>query len=349
MRILYTIEEILEMKYPYELFTGDKEIAKKEHIDLLKIFHPDLHRDSEKYKEVTSKINELYSETVKLLENGTWMEEGLIKITSSDGEKYSMKYNVEYSFELGKYFIGNRSILYLIDKKHEDFLENALDRIKNLKYENNNMKSEFEKYFPKVLKNFETTDKKIGLLIEKPEDAYSLKDILNYYSSKVPPRHVMWILSSLYNITCFLYYNNLSHNGINIDNYYISPSNHIGFLLGGWWYTVPIDGKMLGVPSEIYSIMSPEMKSSKIGTFLLDLESIRLIGRTLLGDKNGISFIEDSDIPKLLIDWVRGVSSNNPMEEYKLWESVIKQSYGERKFVEMDIDINKLYARKINK
>ncbi|NRW71303.1 hypothetical protein DZC19_001414 [Clostridium beijerinckii] len=152
MMILVEIEEILEMKYPYELFTGDKEIAKKEHIDLLKIFHPDLHRDSEKYKEVTSKINELYSETVKLLENGNWMEAGLIKITSSDGEKYSIKYNVEYSFELGKYFIGNRSILYLIDIKHEDFLENALDRIKNLKYENNNMKSEFEKYFPKVLK-----------------------------------------------------------------------------------------------------------------------------------------------------------------------------------------------------
>ncbi|WP_241416097.1 hypothetical protein [Clostridium beijerinckii] len=105
----------------------------------------------------------------------------------------------------------------------------------------------------------------------------------------------------------------------------------------------------MGYLTKFYSIMSPEMKSSKIGTFLLDLESIRLIGRILLGDKNGISFIEDSDIPKPLIDWVRGVSANNPMEEYKLWESVIKQSYGERKFVNMDIDINKLYARKINK
>ena len=344
---MFNIDEILGMKYPNELFTGDKDIAKKEHINLLKIFHPDLHKDSEKYKEAASKINELYTEAIKLLDNGNWIGDGLIKITSSDGEKYSMKYNVQYSFELGKYYIGNRSILYLIDKVHLNFVDNALDRIKNLKYENNNMKFEFEKYFPKVSRKFETKDEKVVILIEKPEDAYSLKDILNYYGNKVPSRHVTWILSSLYNIACYLYYNNLSHNGISIDNYYISPSNHSGLLLGGWWYTVPLDGKMLGVSNEIYNIMSPDMISNKIGTFLLDLESIRLIGRTLLGDKNGIAIIGDPDIPEPLIDWVRGVTVNNPIEEYKLWEKVIKESYGERKFIEMNIDKDKLYSNKI--
>ncbi|RII34008.1 hypothetical protein D2A34_12545 [Clostridium chromiireducens] len=344
---MFNVDEILGMKYPYELFTGDKDIAKKEHINLLKMFHPDLHKDSEKYKEAASKINELYTEAIKLLVNGNWIGDGLIKITSSDGEKYSMKYNVQYSFELGKYYIGNRSILYLIDKVHLKFIDNALDRIKNLKYENNNMKFEFEKYFPKVSRKFETIDGKIGILIEKSEDAFSLKDILSYYSNKVPPRHVTWILSSLYNIACFLYYNNLSHNGLTIDNYFISPSYHNGFLLGGWWYTVPLDGKMLGVSNEIYNIMSPDMKSTKKGTFLLDLESIRLIGRTLLGDKNGIDIIGDPDIPKPLIDCVRGVSVNNPIEEYKLWDKVINESYGARKFIEMNIDKDKLYTNKI--
>lgn len=37
--MLLNIDEILQMKYPYQLFTGDKDIAKKEHIDLLKMFH----------------------------------------------------------------------------------------------------------------------------------------------------------------------------------------------------------------------------------------------------------------------------------------------------------------------
>lgn len=342
------IDEILEMKYPYQLYTGDKDIAKKEHIDLLKRFHPDLHKNSEEYKNVTSKINELYSEAIKLFDNGNWIEDGIIKITSSDGQKYSMKYSVDYSFELGKYYIGNKSILYLIEKEYLDFVDNALNKIKNLKYENDNMKNEFEKYFPKILKKFDTSDEKVGILIEKPEDAYSLKDILNYYNGKVPPRHVVWILSSIYNIACYLYYNNLSHNGITIDNYYISPSYHSGFLLGGWWYAVFLDEKLFGVSNEIYNIMSPDMKSSKKGTYLLDLESIRLIGRTLLGDKNGISLIKDLDIPRPLIDWVRGVPLNDSMKEYKLWDKVIKQSYGDRKFIKMDINKDKLYTNKLN-
>ena len=342
---MFNINEILKMKYPYELYTGDTDIAKKEHVNYLKIFHPDLHESSEKYKEATSKINELYSEAIKLLESGNWIEDKMIKITSSDGQKYSMKFNVAYSFELGKYYIGNKSILYLFDKSHLDFIDNALNKIKNLKYENDNMKCEFEKYFPKILKEFETIDEKIGILIEKSEDVYSLKDILNYYNGKVPPRHVVWILSSIYNIACYLYYNKLSHNGITIDNYYISPSHHSGLLLGGWWYAVAQDNKMLGVSNDIYNIMSMDMKLDKKGTYLLDLESIRLIGRTLLGDKNGISLVKDSEIPKPLIDWVRGVPMNNPLEEYKIWDNVIRQSYGERKFIDMEINKGKIYAK----
>jgi hypothetical protein len=206
------------------------------------------------------------------------------------------------------------------------------------------MRCEFEKYFPKILIKFDTIDEKIGMLIEKAEDVYSLKDILNYYDGKVPSKHVVWIMSSMYNIACYLYYNNLSHNGITIDNYYISPAYHSGSLLGGWWYAVSLDEKMLGVTNDIFNIMSPDMKTSKKGTYLLDLESIRLIGRTLLGDKNGISLIKDSDIPKTLFDWVRGVPMNDPMEEYKLWDNVIKESYGERKFIEMNIIKDKLYV-----
>lgn len=340
---MFSIDEILKMKYPYELFTGDRETAKKEHINLVKTFHPDLGENSKEYKEVFIRINELYLEAVKLLDEGIWIEDGMIKMTSCDGEKYSMKYNEEYSFELGKCYLGNRSVLYLIYKEHSDFVDNALNRIKKLKYANDSMKQEFEKYFPKILRTFVTSNEKIGMLIEKMEDAYCLKDILNYYNGKVSPRHVAWILGSMYNVACYLYYNDLSHNGITIENCYISPSNHSVFLLGGWWYTVSSDEKMIGVSNQIYNIMSMDMKTSKKGTYLLDLESIRLVGRTLLGDENGISLINDPDIPKPLVDWVRGVPADNPMEEYKLWENVIKESYGERKFIEMNIDKNKLY------
>lgn len=325
------------------MFTGNKDKAKKEYIAYLKEYHPDKHIGDERYNEVTKKINNLYQKAIEMLDSGHWVEVGLIRIKSIDGQKFTMKYNVEHSFELGKCYIGNNSILYLIDEEHSDFVENALSKINNLNYANDDMKTEFQKYLPNILKKFETFDKKTVILIKKTEDVFSLKDILKYYNGKVPPRHVVWILSSLYNMACFLYVNKLSHNGITIDNYYISPLYHSGLLLGGWWYTVPLGDKMLGVPADIYSVMSPEMQTLKKGDYLIDLEAIRLIGRTLLGDKNGIELLDDKEIPTPLINWVRGLPVNNPMKEYKQWEKVILDSYGKREFIVMNIDINKMY------
>lgn len=344
---MYDIDEILKMKYPYELYSNDKDIAKKEHISLLKMFHPDLHSNSDEYKEALIKVNELYQEALRWFEHGKWIEDGMIKLASSDNRNYSMKYNVDHSFELGKYYIGDNSILYLIDKVHLDFINNAIDKIENLKYADEEMKDEFERILPKILIKFNTLDEKVGILMEKTEDVYCLRDILNYYNGKMPANHVAWILSTLYNLACYLYYNGLSHNGITIDNYFISPEYHTGLLLGGWWYSTKIDEKMLGVSDDIYKIMSPNMKASKTGTYTLDLESIRLIGRTLLGDKNGMELINDSEIPKPLIDWVRGIPVTDPIEEFKLWDNVIKKSYGKRKFVEMNIDKDKLYRKNL--
>lgn len=340
---MFQYEEILKMQKPYELFKGDLKEAKQTYIELMKIYHPDLHKGDNSYIEVTSKINSLYKEAIEELENGRWIEPNFIKLKGTDNKNYSMKFKMSHEFELGNMYIGNNAVMYLVDEENSDLIENALSVLKNLRYENESMKKEFEKYIPKVITTFKTTDEKIGMVVKKDEDLICLRDILKYFDEKMDARSVTWILSSLYNISCFLNYNDIAHNGITINNYFISPENHSGALLGGWWYSKKLKEKMLGVSSELYDVMPHLVKESKESSAMLDLEGIRLIGRTLLGDESGIQLAFDKEIPKPLSSWLREISVSNPFEEYTKWNDVIIKSFGERKFIEMKIDKEKLY------
>lgn len=346
---MYTVEEILKINSPCKLFENDKTKAKQKLRELLKIYHPDRnYKSTDLYTQATIHIQDLYKEALDMIESGTWKDDNVVIFKGKDGKQYSMKYHINHKLEngyLGECYIGTNSILYIINEDNADLVANMYSRLDDVKYANDNMEKEFKRYLPKILNKFNTQDNKTGILIEKTSDVFSLKDVLNYYNGKMPPKHVAWVLSSLYNMACFLSYNNISHNGITIDNYFISPLYHSGLLLGGWVYAVPIGSKMLGVPEQIYNIMPSNIKSSKIGDNLLDLESIKLIGRTLLGDSTGMSLYQNKDIPKALIDWVRLPSSKDAIEEYSKWNDVIIKSFGERKFTEMNIDINKIYEK----
>ena len=72
----------------------------------------------------------------------------------------------------------------------------------------------------------------------------------------------------------------------NINNCFISPKYHSILLLGGWWYVTKEDENMIGTTKDIFSIMSILAKSSKKSSVITDLESVKLLGRQLLGETN---------------------------------------------------------------
>lgn len=334
---MYLPKEILSMKEPYELFKSDNEDIRKEYIELMKIYHQDLHYNSKLYIDVCSKINELYNKALQECNEGIRIENNLVKLKGTDGKSYSMKYNICHSFELGEMYIGSNTVMYVLQKEYDYLNYNYIEKLKSIKYANKCMKEEFIKYIPKIIKKINTKEKSI-LIIEKSKDLYSLREVLNFYNKKIPSRHVAWILNSLYNIACFIKFNNLNHNGITIDNYFISPKNHYGALLGGWWYTTYKNEEMQGVCKDVYDVMSDYIKESKVSNTTLDLECIKLIGRTILGDKTGINLLLDNSIPKELTLWVRGACSNNPYKEYENYNKILDSAFGKRKFIEMKIE-----------
>ncbi len=341
----YTANNILDMKEPGELFSDNIDSIKEEYLNLAKIYHPDRNDNSKESNDVMTQVNFFYTECIDMINSGRYEKPGLIKITGVDKKTYEIKYRISHKFELGTMYVGNTIVLYLLDKEYEDLFVNSMKVINDFTFIDEKMKLEFEGYLPKVINKFETLDGSFGIVVSKTPDLILLSDVLEYYDGKIPVRHVAWIISSLMNIVCYIDYNELSHNSISLDNYFISPKSHSGSLLGGFWYSVPIGSKMLSVSEKTYSIMPPHIKNKKCGDILTDLESVRLIGRELLGDKNGTRLLERRDVPLAMAQWLRSVASDKPSVEYSKWSEVLYKSFGERKFIEMDLTENSLYTK----
>jgi hypothetical protein len=341
---MVTKKQIMDSLYPGEIFADNLADMKKEYKELCKIWHPDINK-SNGADEVFKKINELFNWGQVMLKKGLWEVPGIKKFVGSDNLIRRVRYKVMYPFELGDMYIGNNVVVYVLNPNYKNLYNNGLRGVSGFTFSSDRMKKEMEKYLPKVIDKFETKDGYLCLVLRKTPDQILLKDALSYYKGKIPDKHIAWILSSLYNISCYFEYLGISHNSIQLDTVFISPEFHSSSILGGWWYSVKQGNKLISVPKKIFDIIPPHVKNKKVGNIEIDLESIRLIGRELLGDSSGTRLSGMRGIPSKIIDWVRGVSSSTARKDYCNWILELDKAYGSRKFITMDVDISKLYKK----
>ena len=90
--------------------------------------------------------------------------------------------------------------------------------------------------------------------------------------------------------------------------------------------------------------MSVSAKESKKSSTVTDLESVKLLGRQLLGEINNRKLSLDRSVPKPFIAFLTGGSGRNAYEEFAKWDKALENSYGKRKFIQMKI--KNLYKRK---
>lgn len=336
--------EILKMTSPGELFSNPHTV-KAEYKELTKVWHPDLNSNSKEAQDVMSHINKLYNQAQEMIESGKWINVDMFSVRCKDGKIREIHYQIARPFELGTMYVANRVVVYIVDGKHKNLFNNARERIASFRFANKRMEDEVLKYLPTVIDTFETNDNTLGMVVTKTPDLLLLRDVLNWYGGKIPDRHVAWIQSSLHNLLCYLDYAKLSHNAISPDTYFISPEYHSGALLGGWWYSVPQNSKMISVPVATFQVLPPDVKRGKIGSIKTDMELIRALGRELLGDRNGTRLLETKAAPEPIVNWLRGTASDNALNDYKMWSKVLDNSYGSRCFVKMDLTADMLYKR----
>lgn len=335
-------KQILKAEKPGDIFTNDIKIIKNEYKELVKIYHPDVNT-SPNAKDIFQKINNFYNIALKDIEEKRWEKKNFIRINKTNGKAIEATYLSSIKFELGETYVCNKHIIYVFDSDKKKYKDNMISSIKAIKYENKKMEEEFKRYFPTILDEFTTTEGKHVVVISKTEDVFPLKDVLNYFNNKIENRHVAWIISRLQNICCFLKYNNIVHNGININNCFISPEHHAILLLGGWWYATKTDEKMIGTTKEIFDIMPILSKSNKKSSPITDLESIKLLGRTLCGYSNPRTFMKETDIPKPIAEFLIGGSGDDAYKEFQTWDTVLDKGYGVRKFIPLTVTQKQIY------
>lgn len=330
-----TVEQILSAKSCEEIFVNDKSKSKELYRELARKFHPDVYKGPSS-SEVFTKINELYGEATSKLEKGIWNEKDVLLIEDLKGKKRKLKYLRAYDFELGKFYIARSHIIYILKSSAKKYLDNAVKVLGNLTYADSQMEKEFKRYFPEIVENFEMKTGEFCLVLKKDKDVFLLEDLDTFYKKqgkKIDPKHLAWIVSRLMNLACFLKFNNLVHNGISMNNCFVSPSQHTIMLYGGWWYCVPVGEKMIGTQKQIFDLMPVKEKAEKVASYKTDLESVRHIGRTM----------NQVDVPKPFYEWLSKASGTNAMKEFDSWNKALLDSFGKRAFVELDVTEKNIY------
>ena len=298
-------EIVLTAKHAGDIFSYDQDL-KKQYLLLSKQFHPDVNSNPNATKAMAI-VNSLYLEAQAMLEKGEWHETNCVVFSTTDGKRRKIKYLKTFSFELGKVLVSESIVCFLFDKDKEMYYNEYVKQTKSFKFASDRMKEQFTPILPKVLDKFQTLEGEFGVVVSKNPDEILLTDLLEYVKI-VEDRHVAWILGSLYNLSCFFYFNGIVQNGITLDTVFVNPKTHAVSILGGWNYTKKIGEKMTGIKKDVYDLLPIKTKEDKLATHLADLESIRLIGRQLLGFKTMVESKKSSG-PKSICSWLWSGSS----------------------------------------
>lgn len=336
-----TAEEILKIKIPERLFEiGKEEAINSQFRKLISIWHPDICKHPSS-SEVSSHLNELKNSAIQKVKNGTWSGNGNLIIIGEDGKKYEINYVSRKKIELGEEFIGRKSVVYIIDKQYNDLIANGLRAPILFKYSSESMQKEIEKYLPNIQQTVQLNDGNTAIVISKNIELISLEDLIRSQGGKIDPKHVAWILSSLYNLICYFNFTRISHNAIISRNYFVSPKNHWGALLGGWWYVSKFGEKLKAVPKETYNTIQITGGEGNVKT---DLEMIKYCGREMLGDLSGARLLRDKSVPDALARWLTFPSSGDSIKDYTTWqEKIIIKSFGVREFTKWNLTPKDVY------
>lgn len=325
---------------PEKLFSGDLEIAKSEYHALSRKWHPD-HNANADAAIVFQRVAGLYRTAQALIRANAWRGAGVLEL-SSKAVNRSIAYLKTVDFELGDVYVGEREIVFSVERKYADLFENAKKQIADFRFANHAMQKEIERSLPREPEYFATATHLIMVLPKTP-DQVLLEDLLEYLGGAIDPKHVAWIGNRLHNLACYFEYARTVHNDISPRTVWVSPKFHTGALLGGWWYARKTGEKINALPSRTINFAPADVIRNKRADSRVDLELIRQTGRELLGDASGIGLKTNSKIPAAMTRWFNGATSGSAVTDYELWKNVLEMDFGKPRFVRLDVEPNAIY------
>lgn len=346
-------EAILSASKPRDIFTMNANTLEQEKEEYLEAFKPQQYNTIKNFM-VTQNVILLYRQALSEISEFDSSDETkyFFTIRSSDGKTYEVNAHYVYDIKLGKMYVTENKVIFIIPPKNRIYYENYIEKTRRFPKFNKDIWEPIEHMVPKVYKHFEDEEGNGVIVVNKPcSHIYPLREILNYFEGKIAPEYVASMLTRLYNFVCYLELVGINHNGITIDNLFFAPGKTVNEgesytvedmrivgVFGGWFFSTRPDEKLKGVPKEIYEILPVEVKTSGYSSFEVDELSIKMIARELLGDSTGENI---EGVPESFVHWLNNCNIHkNAYEEFCAWESARRLSFGKHRFVEMDVSID---------
>lgn len=334
-----TAEKILAIpaNEPERLFPAPDQVAALYHRLALR-WHPDRAGGQ---REVFEHLTALKAQAELHIKQGRWQVPGLLELA---GRK--IRYFRSFPFELGTAYLGNSIIAYVVEADYAPLARRAEEAIKALIFANDRMQAEMQPRLPQLKAVFDTDVGQRVLVLGKQPGLVRLSDLITYQGGKLDPRHVAWVISDLLNIACYFgAYRRIAHMGLSAETVFISPANHSAAVLGGWFYTTPLDEPLMAIPERTDQLLPAVARHTEHATGSIDLALIRGIGRELLGDLSGLRLAHDAGIPAAMRDWLQRPSGMDAVAEYKAWPTILEDSFGARRFTELPVQASDIYGK----
>ena len=326
---------------PERLFSGDPDRLRQEFAVLAKCWHPDRNGAGEA-RDVLQRVMALYDTARQRLAAGEWSSAGVLRIAAVVGRPFDLKVRRQHAFELGEMAIAADRVVFLVEKDHAALFRAGLRRIDDIRYPDAKVRDSVAKFMPHVQGVYETAKRHVAV-VYKPPDAVLLKDLADHLGGRLPPKHAAWIVSALINLACFFEVTSLTHNAISTETVFVSAKHHAAYLPGGWWYAALAGSRIEVLPDATHDVLPRSMAASKRAHIRLDLESIRAVGRTILGDSTGIGLPGRTDVPEPMANFLRLPAPDSAIADYRSWRQVLKDSFGPRRFLELPVSFNDVY------
>lgn len=313
--------DLLSISRPEDLFEPDPMLIKSKYYELARQWHPDC-SSNPNCTTVFAHVTRLHESALRLLNSGVWESKHYSSFLLKDGARVRQDILSRHSVGYGTLSVCKTESLMHLDKAYEGLVSRHVKTIESFKYGSDRMRKQMSDCVPKANTTIVLSDGSLLVRVPLPSGVVSLKDI-----GPLPPVHVRWIMSSLYNLCCFLEYNRISCGDICTSNVFVHPVDHFSFV-PFWCFSHRFGEKIEKLPSHAVKSMPWGIKTSKKADATLDLELVRRLGSAV---------VKDPDV--ILSRWLDGTTPNGTtsIKEYGAWISSL-ESFGPRKYVKLDVN-----------
>lgn len=338
--------QILGIKSHTQLFPKDLLEVKRVWRKLAMQFHPDRNGGDVEANSAFAHLKGLYEKAVEQIEQGIWLG---VNSISFEGKKSRIQFDyLKESMvqDFGTKYIGRGRIIYKTTDSNLDlckvWVQNSAKILKNAPPKSMDKGTYLEAQAEVVPVVVELEGDEVLVIVTKNPEYLCASHILQA-TGPLHPRHVTWILSRLYTLSCLMQVADVPNLSISTDSLFVNPRNHLVILTEGWQYAESFKEKALACPRRL-TRLCPDLSLDGVPKPKHVLLQIKALGRELLGDPIGVNLGKIPDMPKELAKWLNDSNvASSCIKEYEHWKKLRETLFGKRMFFPWNLTEGDVY------